>query len=409
MIQIGIIGGGASGLTAAIAAKRVNKSAEVFILEHKDVLGKKILSTGNGRCNLTNEVMDKNCFRSEQIHIVEEIVGRFDTRQTFSFFASMGVLLKSRNGYVYPRNGQAISVVEALKTEVNMLDIKVYKNTHVSAITKADEGFYINCEDRTFFAHKVILATGGKAAPVLGADGSGYALAESMGHSLIATVPALVQLRAKHNPLANAAGVRTDATVTAIVNGRNISSDTGELQVTAYGISGIPVFQISRYISKAIHEKKMAQVIIDFIPEMNESKWGEFLTYRAKKNGHLNMVQFLESIFPQKLVVVLLKLAGLSKSALVSEVNVSQLSSFAKQCKHLIVDITETNGFENAQVCAGGVSLAELNPKTMESCYNKGLYMIGELLDADGICGGYNLHWAWSTGYLAGRAAADKE
>lgn len=405
MIRIGIIGGGASGLTAAIAAKRADKNAEVFIIEHKDTLGKKILSTGNGRCNLTNELMTAECFRSRQMPQVEKIVGQFGVEQTFSFFASMGVVLKSKSGYIYPRSGQASAVLEALTAQIQHLGISVYTGMHVTDLTVSKKGWQIVCGENRLKADKVILAAGGKASAVLGSDGSGYTLAKSAGHTIIPVVPALVQLKIKAHPFVKAAGVRTDAKVTAVIEGQELSSDTGELQITAYGISGIPVFQISRYIAEAVYEKRSAQVQIDFVPEMSKNEWEQFLLQRSKDSGFLKGETFLESIFPAKLNAVLLKLAGIPSDTCIAALSKTMLLTLADYCKALTLTVADTNGFANAQVCAGGVDLSEVSPETMESRCQKGLYLTGELLDADGICGGYNLQWAWATGYLAGTNA----
>lgn len=406
MLTIAIIGGGASGMAAAIAAKRQNHSASVMIFEHKDIPGKKILSTGNGRCNLTNEYMDTSCFRSDHPEKIAPILERFSANDTIQFFHELGVLTKSRNGYIYPRSDQASAVLCVLRMELKQLGIEVILNTHVKDVASTKKGFRIFTDEKNYLADKVILATGSKAAKVLGSDGSGYDLAKSFGHKLIPVVPALVQLKVKNFPFTKASGVRADACVKAIIDGRETASDTGELQITAYGISGIPVFQISRYIAKALYEKKRAEVSVDFIPQMTETELVHFFKTRKNSMKHVEASEFLIGIFNQKLIPVLLGLSGIRTNIKVNTLNVEQLTKLAKYCKNTLLTITETNGFDNAQICAGGVSLEEINIETMESCYQSGLYIIGELLDADGICGGYNLQWAWATGIIAGQHAS---
>lgn len=409
MLTIAIIGGGASGMAAAIAAKRQNPSASVVIFEHKDIPGKKILSTGNGRCNLTNEYMDVSCFRSDCSEKILPVIQRFDANDTIQFFQELGILTKSRNGYIYPRSDQASAVLDVLRMELKRLGVEILLNSHVKDVASTKKGFRIFTEEKNYLANKVILATGSKAAKVLGSDGSGYQLAKSFGHKLVPVVPALVQLKVKNFAFSKASGVRADACVKAIINGREIAKDTGELQITAYGISGIPVFQISRYISKALYEKKKAEISVDFIPQMTETELTQFFMNRKQYMKHVDAGGFLIGIFNQKLIPRLLELSEIRQNTKVDTLSIEQIQKLSKQCKNSLLTISDTNGFDNAQICAGGVSLEEIHIQTMESCYQKDLYIVGELLDVDGICGGYNLQWAWATGIIAGEAAAKQE
>lgn len=404
-----VVGGGASGMTAAVAAKRTNSQAKVYILEHKDVLGKKILSTGNGRCNFTNAVMTKECFFSDSIDVAARVLKRFGTEDTLRFFGELGILPKDRNGYFYPRSDQAAAVADVLRTAVRQNGITADCKTHVQKVNRTKSGFVVITDHKTYKCDRVILSTGGRAASVLGSDGSGYGLAKSFGHSLSPVVPALVQLKAKQSPLAKASGVRTDAKVTAVIDGREAGFDTGELQITAYGISGIPVFQISRHIAKGLYAKKPAEVHIDFMPSMSLEEWKHFLDVRKQGKADWTMADFFIGVFNQKLIPCLLKCACIHVLALVREVSRAQWECLSSVCKKLTLQITDTNGFENAQVCAGGVRLEEIYEETFESRFCKGLYLTGELLDAEGICGGYNLQWAWASGYIAGSAAAEQE
>ena len=406
MLTIAIIGGGASGMCAAIAAKRNNPNAAVMIFEHKDIPGKKILSTGNGRCNLTNEYMKTSCFRSDVPEKLAPVLERFTADDTIRFFQELGIFTKSRNGYIYPRSDQASAVLSAFRVELNRLGVELITNTHVTEIGRTKKGFRIFTEGKNYLADKVILSTGSKASKVLGSDGSGYAIAKSFGHKLVPVVPALVQLKAKNFLFAKASGVRCDANVTAIVDKKEVASDTGELQITAYGISGIPVFQISRYIARALYEKKKAEVQIDFFPQMSDKELHELFVNRQNQFKHMDAESFLIGMFNQKLIPKLLELSGIRSNTKAAAFSSDQIRKLTHYCKHTMIEITDTNGFDNAQICAGGVSLSEIDINTMESLYEKGFYMVGELLDADGICGGYNLQWAWATGMIAGESAA---
>lgn len=399
-----IIGGGASGIVAAISAAR--EGANVIIIEHKDRIGKKILSTGNGRCNLTNEVMDASCFRGDDTTIVTEVLNAFGYSETKQFFEELGVILKNRQGYIYPISDQASTILDVLRMELDRLKVRVCLEQHVTSVRKNAKGFQVITDKEKHQGDALILATGGKAASVLGSDGSGYALAKQFGHQMSPVVPSLVQLKGKGNYFKQVAGVRTHAKVSLYEDETYISEDTGELQLTNYGISGIPVFQISRYAAKGLYEKKKIKVKIDFIPSMTEEEFYTYVKERVKTHGEKKAEDFFVGMFHKKLITMFLKEANIPFSETVNRLSEEKFKRILGLIKHFPVVIEGTNDFEQAQVCAGGVRTTEIHPKTMESLYESDLYIVGELLDIDGICGGYNLQWAWSTGFIAGKNAA---
>ena len=399
-----IVGGGASGLMAAISAAR--EGAQVTIVEQRERLGKKILSTGNGRCNLTNKYMDVSCFRGDDTTIVSKILDNFGYQETISFFEVLGVILKDRQGYVYPISDQAGTILEVLCMEIEHLGVNIILEQSVKNISKTSRGFTVRTTDTTLLGDAVILATGGRAASVLGSDGSGYALAKTFGHKLSPVVPALVQLKGKGNFYKQISGVRTQAKVSLYVDRGYVCEDTGELQLTNYGISGIPVFQISRYAAKALNEKKAVMAEVDFLPSMSDDAFEDFLHKRIELHGHRTAEDFLIGIFHKKLIGLLLTASRINTNQVMDAVTNEQINKLVSVSKHFRLEIEGTNDFEQAQVCAGGVRTSEVNPQTLESVYVDNLYLTGELLDIDGICGGYNLQWAWSTGYVAGRHAA---
>ena len=399
-----IVGGGASGLMAAISAAR--EGAQVTIVEQRERLGKKILSTGNGRCNLTNKYMDVSCFRGDDTTIVSKILDNFGYQETISFFEVLGVILKDRQGYVYPISDQAGTILEVLCMEIEHLGVNIILEQSVKNISKTSRGFTVRTTDTTLLGDAVILATGGRAASVLGSDGSGYALAKTFGHKLSPVVPALVQLKGKGNFYKQISGVRTQAKVSLYVDRGYVCEDTGELQLTNYGISGIPVFQISRYAAKALNEKKAVMAEVDFLPSMSDDAFEDFLHKRIELHGHRTAEDFLIGIFHKKLIGLLLIASRINTNQVMDAVTNEQIIKLVSVSKHFRLEIEGTNDFEQAQVCAGGVRTSEVNPRTLESVYVDNLYLTGELLDIDGICGGYNLQWAWSTGYVAGGHAA---
>lgn len=402
--RVAVIGGGASGIVAAIMAAR--GGAFVTLIEHKDRIGKKILSTGNGRCNFTNEYMKPDCFRGEDTTIVTKVLGQFGTSETLRFFAELGIAAKSKmGGYYYPKSEQAAAVADVLSMELKRLGVTILLDTHVTEIKK-NKDFFIKTTTKNLNADAVILAAGGKASAVLGSDGSGYALAKSFGHTIAPVVPALVQLHGKGTFFKQVSGVRVDAKVTLYVDGREMASDMGELQLTNYGISGIPVFQISRFAAMALYEKKIPKAVIDFMPEMSVEELSAFFLERQAQSPAKTAEEFLIGIFNKKLISILIRAAGIRNDADVWKLKKEQFDKLAEKCKTFEIEITDTNSFDQAQICAGGVRTSEVHADTMESKYVKGLYLAGELLDIDGICGGYNLQWAWATGYLAGVHAA---
>ncbi len=399
-----IIGGGASGLVAAISAAR--EGAKVTVFEQKDRVGKKILATGNGRCNLTNAHMEPDCFRGDDLSLVEQTLMQFGYTETMQFFQELGVILKDRQGYVYPISDQASTVLDVLRMEAEKLKVQILTEHKVTGIKALQAEFQLSTNHGQFMGDAVILATGGKAAPALGSDGSGYTLAKMMGHHISPVVPALVQLRGKGTFFKQVSGVRTQAQVTLCVDGYPVASDTGELQLTDYGISGIPVFQVSRFAAKGLFEKRAITAEIDFLPSMEETAFKTFILERLAVHGTKTADAFLIGVFHKKLIGLLLKMADIPLTITANTIKEEKLLRLIALCKHFKIEIEATNGFEQAQVCAGGVLTSEIFSSTFESKFAKDLYLVGELLDVDGICGGYNLQWAWSSGYLAGKYAA---
>ena len=403
MRHVVVIGGGASGLVAAISAAR--NGAKVTIIEHKDRVGKKILSTGNGRCNLTNTYMNPACFRSDDVSLVTDVLEKFGAENTIRFFEDLGVILKDRNGYVYPFSDQASTILDVLRLELDNLKIDIKTEQNVKSVVKTNHQFEITTDKENYMCDAVILATGGKASSVLGSDGSGYDLAKHFGHNISPVVPALVQLKCAGDFFKQITGVRTQAKVSLYVNNVLVSSDTGELQLTNYGISGIPVFQVSRYAAKALYSKESVCAELDFLPNIEIYEFETFMKNRIQKHGQKTAEDFMTGVLHKKLTTMLLKEAKIPLHVVMNEVYEEKINQLIRLCKCFKVNVLDTNGFEQAQVCAGGVKTTEIR-KTMESIYEENLYLVGELLDVDGICGGYNLQWAWATGFIAGENAA---
>lgn len=404
MRHVAVIGGGAAGMMAAITAAR--EGVKVTILEHKDRIGKKILSTGNGRCNFTNIFQTPACYRSDNRDFAWNIIQKFNVEKTISFFKELGIYPKDRNGYLYPYSDQAAAILEVLQIEIAKLDICVMTEINVLDIQPVKRGIRVTTDKKTITVDSVILACGSKAAPVTGSDGSGYQLAKLLGHRIVPVLPALVQLRCAEKFYKSISGVRVQGTVEIYADDIFLASDTGEIQLTNYGISGIPVFQVSRYAAKAIYQKQSVTAVLNFMPDMNKDEFLSFLQERITLCPYKTLDEFFTGIFPKKLCELWIRLSRLPKEMRVSDLSGEQLEKLVLLIQHLRTHITETNAFEQAQICCGGVDTTEINPDTLESNYVPGIYFAGELLDVDGICGGYNLQWAWSSGFVAGKEAA---
>jgi len=401
--EIAVIGGGASGLMAAITAKKSGK--EVIILERKDRILKKVLITGNGRCNITNVNANISNYFGKNISSVENILNRFTPQDTMDFFNELGIICNEENrGKVYPLSGQASSVVDALRFEAERLGIKIETEFYVRKIEKDGFKFRIYSEDRKKIeAGRVILAAGGQSYPELGSNGSGFELAKELGHSVTKLSPSIVQLKTEKHQVKGLQGIKTDVAVTAYGDNKKICTYDGELLFTDYGISGNVVFNISFVMPLY----KNVEFEIDFMEKFDYNELYEMLKERKRILSHLTMENYFNGMINKKLGQFLSKVSGIEKlSKPVKDLNDSDIKKLCTVLKKYRVKILETTGFKNAQVTAGGVSLDEVNTETLESKIVKGLYFSGEVLDVYGECGGFNLQWAWASGYIAGENSA---
>lgn len=418
MKKVVVVGAGASGMMAAIFAAR--NGAKVIVLEHSKQAGKKILQTGNGRCNLTNLYIDENCYQNEDNLSVLDVIKKFSPEDTIDFFAQCGVKVKVRKGYansykeqyVYPNSDQAVTVLESLLNEINRLKIDIIFDADILNIKREKSGFNIDVKineiKKNIVADSVILATGSKAAPKTGSDGSGYELSKRLGHKIVKPLPALVPLETDYKDIKLVSGVRCDGVVSLCYkDGTKIAAQKGEIQFTDYGISGIPVFQISRYAVKNIDENKKIVVHIDLLPEMNANELKAHFEKMKNTRRDMEIVNCINGLLNNKLSVLIVKnIFKERKSIKLDKLKAEEIEKICEFIKNFSVNIVGFKSYDKGQICIGGVNLKDVNLDTMESKLLKGLFFCGELLDVDGICGGYNLQWAWSSGYLAGVSAA---
>ena len=402
MKRIIVAGGGAAGFMSAFHAKWPD--TEVTILEAQEKPGKKLLTTGNGKCNLTYASKKPVIsYRGNGQDFTEAALKTFDQERTVQFFEELGMLMHEKNGGVYPYSDQAQTVQTIFLDALRERGVKIKTQERIKSILPQKKGgFLVKTEGWQYEADAVILACGSKAAPALGGCEDGYQLAEKLGHPVTKIVPALVPLKTKEAASHALAGLRSPANVKLFIDGKKAAESEGELQWTSYGIFGIVVFQVSRFAALGLLERKNVQISIDLLPQVD--RWHLLAMYQKQTNRRAE--HLLSGIFPQKLAAFLLKQTGQKADTILQEEPFLEILALAS---NLRLTVTGTRSFDYAQVCAGGIDTAFVNAKTMESEKVPGLYFAGEILDVDGACGGYNLQWAWSSGYLAGYHAANDQ
>ncbi|MBR1740271.1 MAG: aminoacetone oxidase family FAD-binding enzyme [Lachnospiraceae bacterium] len=417
--EVLVVGGGAAGMVAAIEAARAGK--RVLVLEKKKSLGKKLLVTGNGRCNYTNRIQKNACYRGEDPDAAFQAIEEISHSTTVEWFLEIGILPAERPGYIYPASFQASSVLHALERELKLLKVEIHTEEIVQSVSERqhgndEQGFLVESDRDSYLAKKLLICTGGKAAPVHGSSGDGFLFAKALGHSVVPPLPALTSLFLEGNFMKGWAGNRLQGSVRLLdAKGMCIAQDRGEIQLVDYGISGIPVFQISRFAAKALSEKKTVFLELDSMPEIpaddvfTELSRRKERAERMKSEENYSAADLLEGMLPDKFSRTILKQSAVSPKDSVRALDEKKLHGIAERIKYLKVQIKAVSGFEKAQVCAGGVPLNEIDIKTFGSKVKRNLFFAGEVLDVDGCCGGYNLQWAWTSGILAGRAIGSRE
>lgn len=399
--RIVIIGGGAAGLAAAVTAAA---NAEVTVYEKNDRVGKKLLQTGNGRCNLLNVNADVGAYHSKDTEAVKRVIEALPVSRIMDFFEELGLLMRlEAEGRVYPHCNQAAAVLDVLRYSAAERGAVFKCGYTCIGIRKKSGCFELDFADGTKeCADKVIIACGGKAAPKTGSDGSGYALAKHMGHKITPIYPALVPIRTEASFVRSLKGIRCKAGITLLKNGAAVKRESGEIQFTDYGVSGIAVMQLSRYMNN----EEGYELKIDFT-EQYSFEHIVYLLKEARKRPR-EVQELTLGIVPRRVGQQLIKkTVNISLSAPASELSDNDIKKIASAVKGFRLSAASTLSWDNAQVTVGGIPLSEICADTLESKLCRGLYFAGEILDCDGACGGYNLGWAWSSGIIAARAAAD--
>ncbi len=398
-----VIGGGASGMIAAIAAAA--EGASVTIYEHRNELGKKILATGNGKCNLTNRELRLDQYNCSDMDLLNNYFTQFDSEDTIATFRSFGLIVKDRNGYIYPACEQASVVRDLLVLQLQMYEVNIHTSMNINSVIKTNKGFDVEANGTVRSFDKVILACGSYAGlrktERIPSDVDGYSLAYHLGHRIVPVKPALTALICKEDFFKSISGVRCECLISLTKDSAIIGSEYGELQITEYGVSGIPVFQLSRHVAAVPGEYS---VVIDFMPGVDDESFIQMMQTRILSFQGAKIKEFFLGILNNKLNALLISLSGLQPDDIIDDSNRDALIEAVSLIKCLKLDVKGTKSFENAQCCSGGVPLSELDDNC-QSVKCPGLYIAGEMIDVDGKCGGYNLQWAWTTGYIAGKAA----
>ena len=427
--DVAVIGAGASGCMAAVSAAM--SGAEVLLIEANDKICRKIYATGNGRCNLTNLIFHKNCYHVGGREDLSAFFERFSVQDHMEFWESRGIRRHDRQGYVYPRTDQASTIAEAFEKILRGLSVQIVLKERVQKVSMSaagsgkDEGgqdrsgrHYKRPEGRlfkimtqtgkVFLARNVILAGGGLAGPQYGCGEEMYRIAESLGHSVRKPLPALVQLLAEEKALKASSGVRCGAKIALLCDGKEVLEESGELQMTDKGISGIPVFQLSAAAARALDEGQEVTAVIDFVPEMTEENWRGEIGRRMSEDRNCMLSVFYLGLVNKKILDLILRRRGLQAEKKASGLSEEVLIGIMEDLRAFPLRIHGTGTFSQAQVTSGGVPLSETD-SGLQSVKQTGLYLAGELLDVDGLCGGYNLQWAMTSGWIAGQSAAEKK
>ena len=397
-----VIGGGASGLVSAITA--VKNGCKVTILEKNNKCGKKLLVTGNGHCNYWNELQELDKYHTNNLEYFTPIYNLAKDK-VLNFFKELGIIPKIKNGYYYPTSNQSTSILNALVNLVKYYKVNIIYEEEVISIKKNNK-FLVKTLNNSYEADKVIIATGSMAS-IKDKSVTGYELGTSLGHSIVPLLPALVQLKSNEHLCKELKGVRCDVKVSLFEDDKLIKEEIGELQFTDYGLSGICILNLSRYVGLGLQDNKKEVIKINFLPWLEEDVLS-FLTKQSNKLPYYNLSNILDGMLNYNIGNEILKKCNIKANAKLEELDKKTTNHLVEYLTSYPIEINGTKTLLDAQVCRGGIPLSEINPNTMESKLVKGLYFTGEVLDVDGDCGGYNLGFAWMSGLIAGKSVKEE-
>ncbi|MBE5742721.1 MAG: aminoacetone oxidase family FAD-binding enzyme [Clostridiales bacterium] len=388
---VAIVGGGFSGLVCAEVLGSKFGGEKVLVLEKNDRVGKKILATGNGRGNITNLDLSPEKYHSQNGADISQLLEKYGNKSIIEYFEGLGIGFSTEEGKVFPSSFQANSILDGLRMKIEYLGVDVQTSREVKRIKKTAVGYILETDGRSFFADKVIFACGGKASKQYGTDGSAYALLQELGHSVTDLFPSLVQVKTDVSKIKGLKGLKQQAEIKAVCDGVKTPTFIGDILFTDYGISGNAVFYLSAYISN----KNNATLSISFLPDKGKGEIASFIREKFKNLPYVEAEEVLTGIINKQIGKAIIKDCGVvAKNSRSADVIASKVKDFRLEYKG-------TLGFDNAQVTKGGIPFNEVSENTLESKKAKGLYIVGESLDVDGDCGGYNLQWAYTSARIA--------
>jgi len=395
-----IIGAGAAGLVAAIISARAG--GRVTLLEQNRKVGKKILVSGNGKCNIDNKCINLHRFHSQNPSFVEEVLDGYGFETVEEFFTSIGLeLVEGKKGKMFPMSLQASSVAELLEYEAKRTGVKIICDCTVTGIEKEGDIFKVETSQGTKACDKLLIASGSPAAPQLGGNNSGYDFATKMGHSLIPRHPSLVQLCSEESWVKACAGVKVAGVAKLYANGEYITEKKGDLLFTNYGISGLAILDLSREVSTRLANFDYCELSLDLMPTLSKEKLTNLLLGRVQKGSEKPIELWLQGVINKKLIKIILEQSK-CRSRVERDLNRKEINKLVHSIKNLKLSINDTKGFKGAEVATGGIDTTEVNPQTMESKLVPNLFFAGEILDVDGDRGGFNFHFAWVCGLRVG-------
>lgn len=397
-VNVAIIGGGASGLMCAcVASKKSNK--RIVVIERDNRVGKKILVSGNGRCNLTNLGTDISNYHSSFSDGINFLIENYPPSKVIEFFNSIGLLtMADSENRVYPLSRQASAVLSVLRNELKRSKVQELCDTEVLDISKCSEGYKLRCSDKTIIAGKVVIATGGKNNYAQKVVNNTYAVAQSIGHKITKLSPSLSPVKVKSNVIKSLKGIRAQGSVTAIVNGKAVKSEAGEIQFGTDSLSGICVFDLSRVLNR----EKNSNIVIKLLPHYSFSEIRDMLNARVHLIGKDSVQELFTGMFHKNIGIALLKESKIDTNKRASELSKAEINALSNTINEWVFETVPSSDFTSAQVTSGGISGSEINPTTFESKKAKGVYICGEAIDVDGDCGGFNLQFAFSSGMCVG-------
>jgi len=400
-----IVGAGAAGLCAAILSSKAG--VRVTILEQNDKVGKKILVSGNGKCNIANRHISPHRFHSQNPDFVRSVLQGYDFGRIETFFTSLGLpLIEGAEGKMFPMSMQAASVVDILAYEAQNAGVRIVCECKVQKVDKRENGFFLETTQGTMQSDMLLIATGSPAAPQLGGGDWGYRFAKEMSHSLVPGHPALVQLRTEESWVKRCAGVKMRSRVTLYANREEIVQKEGDILFTDYGVSGLAVLDISREASIRLASFDYCELSIDLMPDYSKEQLSALLIKNIKSKSQKPILLWLQGILHKKMAKVILEKSKI-KSETEGELHRKEINKLVHTLKNLKLSINDTKGFKHAEVTTGGIDTRKIDPETMASKTVSGLYFAGEVLDVDGDRGGYNFHFAWVSGMRAAKAIGE--